>query len=313
MALSGRRGLLPALVSLAFAAALVSFGAGPARAAGPPRLAVILFDTNNSPSSARLSAERLAVTQYARALPADVEAALITFGDRWRIVLAPTRSRVRLDAAVAAIKVAGATSDGLRGALADAAGLIDRLGSPGHSRILILSNGEFLTKILRPVVIPTDVVTWSYDSDDYPGAVRQLASASGGRIAQPSRAVSLAAAFPALPLASQPSSTRSVAPSGTAQAAPAWRLTTSLMIVLGVVFLVLIFLAFLAVDSLRPGNGRPKLATQIGRYGPMSEPASGASDQQTEGKLASGAVNLMTQVLNSGKSEPKLAQRLDRA
>jgi Flp pilus assembly protein TadB len=314
MTTQGRSGLrlLLVLMPVALVAALVFFGGRAAIAAEPPRLAVILFDTNNSPSSARLSAERVAVRQYARALPADVEVALITFGDTWRIALAPTRSRGRLDVAVAAVKFAGASSDGISGALARAAALIDRLGSPGHSRILILSNGEFLTKTVRSAAIPTDVVTWNYDGDDYPGAVRRLAFASGGQFAQPSQAASLAAAFPALAPASHPSR-RSAVPSGAAQAASAWKLTSSLMLVLLVVFLVLTFLAFLAINSLRPGGRRPRLASQIGRYGPMGESSSGAVGQQAEGRLASGAVNLMTQVLNTGKSEPKLAQRLDQA
>lgn len=313
-----RRWLPPVLVPVALATALVPFGAKPARAAEPPRLAVILFDTNNSPSSARLPAERLAVRQYARALPADVEAALITFSDTWQVALAPTSSRVRLDAAVAAIRVSGATSAGLSGALAQAASMINSLGSPGHSRILVLTDGEFLTETVRPTAIPTDVVTWNYDSDDYPRAVRRLATASGGQLAEPSQAASLAAAFPASP-PSTPSAApttaapTTAAPSRAAQEAPAWRLTSSLMIVLLVVFFVLVFLAFLVVNSVRPGSRHPKLAGQIGRYGPMSEPASGAADQQAEGKLAHSAVNLMTQVLSSGKSEPKLAQRLDRA
>ena len=310
--MSARLRLLLALVPAALAVAVLPFGTTPARAAGLPRLAVILFDTNNSPSSARLAAERLAVTRYADALPADVEAALITFGDTWRVALAPTRSRASLDAAVAATKVAGATSAGIRGALARAQSMIGHLGSPGHSRILILSDGEYLTKTPRPVAIPTDVVTWKYDGDDYPGAVTRLATASGGQIAEPSRAALLAAAFPALTPASHPA-TRSAAPAGAANGVPARAPAGLLIIVLLVVFLALSFLTYLAVDSLRPRNTRPKLASQIGRYGPMSEPASGPAGQQAEGKLASGAVTLMTQVLSSGKSEPKLAQRLDRA
>ena len=315
--------LLPVLVSVALATTALAMsgasaaGARPARAAEPPRIVVIVFDTNNSPSSARLAAERLAVTQYARALPADVETALLTFGDTWRVALAATRSRASLDAAVAAIKVAGATSNGIRGALGRASSMIDRLGSPGDGRILILSDGEYLTKTLRPLAIPTDVVTWKYDGDDYPGAVRRLAIASGGHIAEPPQAASLAAAFPALTPAPS-SSARSAAPSSAARAAPArpaaaWHLTGSLMIVLLVVFLVLAFLAFLVVNSLRSGNARPRLASQIGRYGPMSEPPSGAVGQQPDGRLASGAVNVMTRVLSSGNSEPKLAQRLDLA
>jgi len=303
-----------ALVPVALVAAVVSISARPALAAGPPRLVVILFDANNSPSSTRLAGERLAVTQYAQALPADVEVALVTFGDTWRIALAATPSRASLDAEVATVKVAGATSDGISGALAAAASMIGRLGiAPGGSRILILSNGEFLARALRPVSIPADAVTWKYDYDDHPGWIKRLVTASGGQIAEPSQVASLAAAFPALPV-SHPS-TRSVAPSAGAQPTPAWRVTNSLMIVLGLVFLVLVFLAFLAVDSLRPGGRPPKLASQLARYGPMSQPASGggAAVQQAHGKVASRAVNVMTQVLSSRKSEPKLALRLDRA
>ncbi len=304
---------LLAFALVAIAAALAPFGAKPARAAEPPRLVVIVLDANNSPLPARIPDERLAVRQYVRGLPADVETALIVFGDTWRIKLAPTTSRARLDAALAAVRVTGVTSDGLAGALTSAAGMIDRLSSQDRSRILVLSDGEFLTKIVRSAGIPTDVVTWYYDGDDYPGTVRGLAQASGGKIASPARAGSLAAAFPVLPTPTPSSSSRPAAHPGAAPSAPAWRLTSSLMKVLLIVFLVLVFLAFLAVNSLRPSGRRPKLASQIGRYGPMSAPAADAAGQQAGGKLASRAVNVMTRVLGSANSEPKLALRLDRA
>jgi tight adherence protein B len=89
-------------------------------------------------------------------------------------------------------------------------------------------------------------------------------------------------------------------------------MTGSLALLLGVVFLAFAFLAFLAVSSLRPASTRPALDRQLDRYGPLSAPASDA-DAEAEGTLARRAVAMMERLLSSGRSEPKLALRLDRA
>ncbi|HUC59226.1 MAG TPA: type II secretion system F family protein [Streptosporangiaceae bacterium] len=90
-------------------------------------------------------------------------------------------------------------------------------------------------------------------------------------------------------------------------------MTGSLIAVLGVVFVAIAFFAYLALSSLQPAGKRPTLDSQLGRYGPMSAPAPEGETQDAEGTLARRAVAMMGQVLRSGRSEPKLAIRLDRA
>jgi Flp pilus assembly protein TadB len=306
---AARASAVAVLASLAVLALPLGLAAAHA-ASNPPRVVIILLDTNSSPTTSRLPMERHAAMTYALALPADVEVGLITFNDGWRTVLAPTASRRRLAAAVAAVQPAGATSNGIRDALVGAVADINRIGALRRSRLLVLSNGESLHHPVRVAVIPTDVVTWYDDSDDYPGKVRHLAAASGGHVASPAHVAALAAAFPALPKPEvHPTATRS--PSHAAQpSALSGRPSASLFAVLACVFAALLVLALMAIGSLRPGNRRPHLAGQIERYGPLSTPA---VVPEGDGKVARTAVGLMTRVLRSRDTEPKLAARLDHA
>lgn len=95
-------------------------------------------------------------------------------------------------------------------------------------------------------------------------------------------------------------------------ALPGWHPASALTGVLAIVFGTLFVLALLAIRSLRRGDRRPHLASQLDRYGPSASVVV-AAQPQGDGKVARGAVGLMTQVLRSANSEPKLAQRLDRA
>jgi tight adherence protein B len=294
---------------------LTAAQAAPA-APNPARVVMILLDRNGSPPSLRLAAEQQAALDFASALPADVEVGLITFSDGWKTVLAPSGDRKRLAAAIAAARPAGATSNGIAGALTGAVADIGRVGAAAHARLLVLSNGESLNHQVRPVAIPTDVVSWYNDSDDFPAMVRRLATAGGGHIASPAHAATLAAAFP--PLATppvSPSASAVPAASQTPAAAPAAgsgsHLPISLLGVLAAVFIALLALALLTVGSVRSdGRRRPRLLGQIERYGPMRTPP---PEQASDGRVARTAVGLMTQLLQSRDTGPKLALRLDHA
>jgi tight adherence protein B len=303
-------------VPLALPSALSASVAAVRAVPSPPRVVIILLDTNGSPPPARLPAERQAALDYARALPADVEVGLITFNDGWKTVLAASAaSRRHLAAALAAAHPAGATSNGLRSALAGAVADIGKAGPSASGRLLVLSNGEFLSHPVHAVATPTDVVSWYDDNDDFPAQVRRLATASDGHIAGPARVAALAAAFPALPKPSaRPSASAAASPAASAGARPAagtgWHLSGLLLPALAAIFAALLILALMGTASLRPGTRRPRLAGQIERYGPLSAPA---AVPDGDGKLARTAVGLMTQVLRTRDTEPKLAARLDHA
>lgn len=324
----GRAALPVALVGLAVlalpaGAALArdtapSRSAVPVRTAAPVRVALILMDTNQSPTAARLPAERQQAMTYARALPGDVEVGLIVFGDNWRTALRPTTSRSALAAALAEVKPAGATSNGIRQALPGAVAEIGQLGASAQSRILVLSNAELLGKPVPAPSVPVDVVASSYDVDDFPATLRRLATASDGTIGTPADVATLAGAFPP-PAASPtptPHATSSTAPPAGAAAGPtpAWRLTSTLADVLAVVFVAFFVLALIGIRSVRQGDRRPRLVGQIERYGPSATVAAVAKQQdEGDGKVARRAVDLMAQVLKSRQAEPRLALRLDRA
>jgi tight adherence protein B len=79
------------------------------------------------------------------------------------------------------------------------------------------------------------------------------------------------------------------------------------------VFLAMLVLALIFVRSLRGSDRRPRLVGQIERYGPRAATVASGQEPQRTGRLAGGAVGLMTQILQSRNAEPKLALRLDRA
>jgi tight adherence protein B len=297
--------------------------AGPALTAGPVRVALILIDANMSPTAAKLPAERRQAMTYARALPADVEVGLIVFGDSWRAALRPTTSRSALATALAEIKPAGATSNGIRQALTGAVAEIGQLRASAHSHILVLSDAELLGKPIPAPSVPVDVVASSYDNDDFPATLRKLATASGGTIGSPAAVTALAGDFPPLRASPTPTPTptptRSKAPAAIGPP-PVWRLTNKLLVVLAVVFVAFFVLALIGFRSVRPGERRPTLAGQIERYGPSASVAAAAKPQNEGGggdggggKVAQRAVDLMSQILKSRQSEPRLGLRLDRA
>jgi tight adherence protein B len=246
-----------------------------------------------------------------------VRVGLIVFGDTWRSALPPTTNRAGLAAALAAVRAAGGTSNGLGAALVGAAAEIHRLAAT-TSRLLVLTNGEYLKHAIHPVAIPTDVVASRYDPDDFPATARALAAASRGHSATSGTVAGLAALFPALVTPTptpSPTPTRSTAPAvpGHTVAATPWRMTRGLTMVLAVVFAVLLALAVLGVRSVRPADRRRHLVAQVARYGPVGAVSGPVFSADTDGKVAKGAVGIMRQVLQARGAEPRLAQRLDQA
>ena len=300
--IAGRAWTVLALAAVLTVLAL-PFGSAAARAAAQPRVVVILLDTNISPAQTQMADERTAAFKYLRALPADVEVGLIVFNDSWQTALQPTSARPRVVAAIDAAQPSGATSNGLAGALHGAVAMVRRLGASARSRLLVLTDGEFMTQPKQTVPIPVDVITWHYDSDDYVNVVQQVATASGGHSAAPGQASGLVKLLPPTPRPTRPTAPAVV---------PQWRATTTLLAVLALVFVSLLVLALLGVRSLRREDRRPRLISQIERYGPQGAAvATSAADR--EGRVAVTAVGLMKQVLSSGNAEPRLARRLDHA
>ncbi|GEM_PF-2464076 len=286
-------------------------------AARAPRVAIVLIDTNISPPAARLASERREATAYVRALPPGAEVGLITFGDGWRLVLAPASRRSLAISSIAAVRPAGFSSQGMAGALAGAVAEITRLGAAASSRLLLLSDGEMLTQPPPPVTIPVDVVSAPDDhQDDYLVNVRQVAIASHGRRVDPGGVARLAEAFPAAPgPLGAPGSPGPASPGGghgrpaAVAGAPAG---VPLPVMACVVFVALLFFAVLALRSLRPG-GRSRLARQIGRYGPSGLAPAGRPEGRTEGRLARRAIALTSRLLRARHAEPLLARRLESA
>jgi Flp pilus assembly protein TadB len=306
-ALAAARRLTLACAAGLLAVLGMSVAPAAASAAVPLRVAIILFDTNSSPATDQMTQERQAALAYASALPPDVQVGLIAFGDTWQSVLAPTASRTSLATALASLKPAGKTSQALPAALDGAVATIHDLGASSASRLLVISDGEFLSRLTATVPVPTDAIGWYFDRDDFASNVRQIALASGGQVADLDRAASLAAAFPVLHPHPHP---RHSAPP---QAAPGFRLTSTLVDLLALVFVVCFFLALVVLRSLRRGDRRPRLAGQLDRYGPRAAAPASAATPDGEGTVARTAVGLMSQLLSARDTEPKLAQRLDHA
>ena len=300
----GTRAVLAGLVlaSMGTLAGLFGGAASAASATGAqtatgPRTVMILLDTDWSMAGV-VTAERTVALGYARALPPDVRVGLITFGTYWHLVLPPTSDRSRLPAALRANRLSGGTSKGIYGAMSAAASAVDRQHAAAGSRLLVISDAEFLVARSPGLTLPVDVVPWRIDRDDRTPALRALASASGGRVAAPADAGMLAAAF---------ASFASHAPA-TAQPAPESPMRGSLFAVLALVFMALFMVALLAIGSMGHRDQGRDLADSIERYGPRHAPAPADS----EGKVTR-ATGLTTRLLQSTNSEKGLAERLDLA
>jgi Flp pilus assembly protein TadB len=282
---------------------LLALAPASAQAEERPRIVVMLLDTNVSPWKNQMAQERHAAETYVRALPSDVEVGLVVFNDHWQTALAPTASRSQLFSALDAAQPAGVTSNALAGAITGAVRMVRKLGAFSRSRLLVLTNGEFMTQPKQTVRLPVDAITWHIDSDDYVSVIQKVAATTGGHATTPGKASGLVKDLPPKPQPARPAHPVQL---------PRWQLTQTLISVLACVFVVLFVLALLVLRSLRRRERRPELAGQIERYGPRGESGAG-STPQGEGALATRAVDLMSRALKVRGAEPKLALRLDRA
>jgi tight adherence protein B len=289
-----------------------SANAATSAAKRPPRAVMILVDIHLSITRA-IAAEHAAVLSYARALPAEVRAGLITFSDRWQLVLRPTTNRAHLAHALAAIRPVGVTSNGIYPAIEAAEAAVGRLHASPRSRLIVFSDAEAITGGVPSSSLPTDVVTWRLDRDDRLPLLRAFARASHGRVVSPARAAVLVTAFPPL---TPPASHRKAsgpgrsAPSGPAAHARAGRSTSWLLVGgLAVVFAAVFVVALLVTGSLLKNEQGRNLTERIGRYGPQRTSA----PPEGEGKLARTALGWTAGLLRSSNTERGLAARLDLA
>ena len=170
--------------------------------AGTARTVVVVFDASGSMAGAPLTAARAAAAEFARTLPADIHLALVTVSDQPATLLTPTADRAAFRAAVGRIRAAGDTA--LYDAVQQATGL---LSTGAERRILVLSDGadtsstaslSQLVAGVRRAKAPVDVVGFgaaSTGTGATSAALRQLSSATGGRLRTAGDGAALAAAF----------------------------------------------------------------------------------------------------------------------
>ena len=288
-------------------------------AQGAPRVAMIVLDTSTALTSTQAEAEQQAALGYARALPPDVQAGLVTFSTQWRMTLSPTRDRGALEAALTASQRSGASAVGLYDAVTAAQAAA--AGGARGSRLLVLSEGEDLPSATFSPVVPVDVITWHHDLDDNTIALNTLADASGGRhLATPDNAAALAAAFPATAPAPSPAAsphrtaTAAQVPQGRTaagtQAASPGTGTWVLILGLAGIFLALLLALLLLTGALRGGDRAHRLERQLDRHYRAGQPGPPEADE--EGKVAGAVVGWVAGLL-SDSLEERLARRLDLA
>lgn len=295
--------LLISLVLLALLPAGIAFARTQSPAQASPRVAMIVFDISRSLNGAETAAERQAALRYARALPPDVEAGLVTFSSRWRVVLSPSADRGSLVAALNAGGRAGGNAVGLYGALAAAESAV-RLAGGGASggRLLLLSEAEDVSGRAVTLPFPVDVIAWHHDDDDNVAALHGIAAASRGHVAAAAGSAMLARAFP------REHAVTAASPV-TAPGAWSWKLTA----VLAIVFAALLLIGLLLTGALRKENPARRLEAQLDRHYAARQLSGETSDDRPgEGRAASAAVSSVERLLGTG-AQQRLALRLDLA
>jgi tight adherence protein B len=291
--------LVPAALALLLP---VQAGTASARAQSPatggPRVAMIVVDMSKALTGAQTEAERQAALRYADALPANVRVGLITFSASWQTALPPASDRGRLAAALAASQPTSWSAAGIYGAVAAGESAVMASGGAPDSRLLLLSEGEYIPSRTLTLTSPVDVVPWYHDGDDNTAALRALAGANGGHVAVPADAAALAAAFPFA--AAQPAHAR-----GTSHGP--W--SSELIAVLAAVFAAVLLAGLLVTGSLRREDHGRLLEARLDRHYGLRV-AGPAADH--EGRVASAAVDWVARLLGANV-EQRLARRLDLA
>lgn len=165
------------------------------------RSAALVIDTSGSMGTAGIAAAARAANTYLAAAPAGVAVALVSFGDKPRLVVPATTDRAKLRAALATLRPQGRT------AMYDAVALALRSLDAADSRSLVLiSDGRDTTSSSTLAQVAGAVGAASArleavafgaaaDPSARSAALAQLASAGAGRVVSAGDANALAAAF----------------------------------------------------------------------------------------------------------------------
>jgi len=294
------------------AAAGGSQSAAAATTANPQSAVMILLDTNYSLVS--VSAEvRSAALAYAQALPPGVRAGLIAFSNAsWQTLVRPTTNRAELAAAIARCKAAQHNSAGFlssTGVYDALAGATSLLRGAAPSRIVVLTDAENLDGPVPTATIPTDIIWWRLDGDDYVGKMRDLASASGGRYVPPAAAAGLAASsFPVPTPSPSPTTAPRAATAARLPASSPWSLTGGL----AAIFAALFLLVFALLSSMARKRVARDLSAQIQRYGPQHKPTAAEKPVPETGKTGGVAVSMASRLMPP-TAHDRLSKRLELA
>ena len=162
------------------------------------RAVVIVLDASGSMAGAPLEAAQDAALDFIEAVPADLEIGLVTISDRPKVLIRPTRDRVGLRNALAAVRASGQTAlyAGLRQAS-------DLVSGYAEKHLLVLSDGRdtrsvneanAVSKALVSTKTTVDVVAFRAFPDGL-ALLRELAESTGGTAYQAANAAALATAF----------------------------------------------------------------------------------------------------------------------
>lgn len=164
------------------------------------RTAMIVVDTSGSMGPSGMSTVRSAVAAFLKSVPNDVGIGVVSFSDKARLELAPTRDSGKVQAAVDLLKAHGET------ALYDGVALAVRtLGGAGERSLLLLSDGgdtasknseAGVTSILKSTKVRTEAVAFrSTDGSANLAALKAFASAGGGSVVSAANSGAVQSAF----------------------------------------------------------------------------------------------------------------------
>jgi tight adherence protein B len=267
-----------------------------------------LLDVSKALSNVETEDARQAALSYAQALPSDVKVGLVKFSEQWQEMLPPTGNRAELAGALNASHRSAETATAIYDALTAAQAAVKAAGGAAGSRLLVLSEGESIPEPTLTLTIPVDVVAWHSDADDNLTALQAIASQSGGRVATPADAATLASAFAATAHAATPSPVSSPSVS---QGSP-WELVLALACVFAAILAIGLLILASPLHTVTPGR---RLESQLDRhYAPRNRPGATGTDGKADGdgKVTSAAVGSVRRLLGPS-GEQRLAGQLDLA
>jgi tight adherence protein B len=163
------------------------------------RVSILAIDTSESMHGTRIDEAKKAAKTYLSTAPANVDIGVLTFDDRVRVLVKPTRDREAAREAVDGLSLTRSTAlyDGVLGAL-DAVGTDDT----GQRRILVLSDGHDTTH--TPLSSVVDAISKSgvvvdavalQQSDTESAPLRAIAAAGKGKMLDAGEPTALSTAF----------------------------------------------------------------------------------------------------------------------